>query len=77
MEPTPFDPADVVHQIVITMTRHGQVQFCLPNDPLICYGLLEAAKDAAREQAKIKLREAEQAIAIASTLPPRNGSRGR
>ena len=74
MEPTAFDPSDIMHQIVITMTKQGQVQFSLPNDVLTCYGLLEAAKDAVREQAKISMQEAHQAIAIASALPTRNGS---
>lgn len=74
MDPTTFNPEDVMHQIVITMTRQGQVQFSLPNDVLTCYGLLEAAKDAVREQAKIRMQEAHQAIAIASALPTRNGS---
>ncbi len=64
-----FNPEDVVHQIVITATRHGHVLFNLPNDLLACYGLLEAAKDAAREQNKARLQDANRAIAIASAIP--------
>lgn len=70
-----FNPSDIVHQIVITATRHGQVQFSLPNDIIVAYGLLEAAKDAAREQAKVRMQEANKAIAIAQSMPNGHGLR--
>lgn len=66
---------DVIHTIQIVMTKHGQVVFNLPNDLIACYGLLEAAKDAAREQNKVRMQEANQAIAIASSMPNGHGLR--
>ena len=72
-----FDASDVAMEIRIVMTKQGQVLFTLPNGSnlLMVYGLLEAAKDAAKDEANVRMQQANEAIAIASVLPPhRNGS---
>ena len=61
--------------IVIHLLPDGSITCSAPKDLLVCYGLLEAAKDICREMARARSQEAARRIAVVSSLPrvPPNG----
>ena len=65
--------ATIRAELLIRMTTEGQVSITGPiQEKLLCYGMLELAKDAIRE-----FRPQAQPRVVLADAMPANGSRGR
>jgi hypothetical protein len=75
MDQPVITPEEIRATITISLLKDGRFLCSFPQDALLAYGMLEGARDQVQEHERRKQQEAHRRVAIASTLPPRNGDR--